>query len=422
MLKEKLLNISKSLFYLLVFLIPVNLGKHFELIESYVWGILTDYLIPTIYVQDILIILIVIFWILGGGLKKISKNNFKILERKELQISSLLIFSILLSTFTSARFIPSIYAWVRIFLYFLLFIYILVEIPVEDHFFRILNTLAISVIFLSVLGIAQYLNRGSVFNNYLVLGEQPYSEATFDVTRKMFLGKTVIPSYGLFRHPNIFAGFLTLTLVWLFTFIKKSKLYSISFILGIISLAFTFSYISWIVFIFGVFLHLYLSKNPKYIKNKKRNITVAVYLVCALISIIPIFKFLSKIDDPSILRRYNFSRASYRMIKDHFLFGVGFNNSTIFMDEYNYETRDIRFTQPVHNIFLLIFSETGIFSFILFLLFIYFSGNKLINSSYFHLFLISFLQILLIGSLDHYFITIHQTLLTFWLFMGLALQ
>ena len=58
------------------------------------------------------------------------------------------------------------------------------------------------------------------------------------------------------------------------------------------------------------------------------------------------------------------------MIKDNFLFGVGLNNFTVFVDKYNYDSSDIRFSQPVHNIFLLIFSESGVFAFLLILSFI----------------------------------------------------
>ncbi len=421
-LKEKFLQISRTLFLLLVFLIPVNLGKHFEIVSSYVWGILIDYLIPTIYIQDLIIAAILFFWLLGGGLLKIIKKKTSLIDRKEIQISTLFVFSLFLSVLSSTRFIPSLYAWLRIFLYFSLFIYILFEIPVEDYFFKILNILSLSVLLVSILGIAQYLNKGSVFNNYLVLGEQPYSASTFGVTRKSLFNKSVVPSYGLFRHPNIFGGYLSLILIWLFSFLKKNKGYVITFVFGVIALIFTFSISSWVVFTLGLFLHLFLSKDPKRIKFKKRISTLSVVLICILMLFIPLSSFLSKSNNPSVYRRFNFVRASYRIIKDFPIFGVGVNNSTILMDTYNFESKDIRFTQPVHNMFLLVFSEAGIFSFLLFLGFLYFSGKKLLNSSYFHLFLISFLQILLLGSFDHYFFTIHQTLLLFWVVFGLALQ
>ena len=421
-LKEKFLFLSNQLFLILIFLIPLNLGKHFEYIGSYVWGILIDYLIPTIYVQDIIAILILLFWILGGGLKKIIENTETLISKKEIQFSILFIFSLFLSVIASTRFIPSVYYWFRIFLYFSIFIYILIEIPVEDYFFKILNILALSVLLISILGIAQYFNKGSVFNNYLILGEQPYSASTFGITRKNLFGRAVVPAYGLFRHPNTFGGFLSLILIWLLSFIKKNKFYFLSFLFGLLALIFTFSTISWVVFILGIIFHLIFSKYPKNIKYRKRQAMYITVFICILMLILPLFKIFANSDDPSIHRRSNFLRASYRMINDYPLFGVGVNNSTIKIDTYNIESRDVRFTQPVHNMFVLIFSEAGVFSFLIFILFMHSSGKRLLNSSYFHLFLISFLQIILLGSFDHYFITMHQTLLLFWIVFGLALQ
>ena len=184
-LKTKLVKISRLLYFVLLFILPVNLGKHFEIVDSYVGGVLVDYLVPTVFVQDILVVLILLFWILSGGLKRLfcEKN---LLERRYIQYSTLFVSSLFLSTLNSARFIPSIYAWLRLFLYFLLFIYSLVEIPIETYFFKILNIFSLSLLLVSILGIAQFVQKGSVFDNYLVFGEQPYSSATYGVPKESF--------------------------------------------------------------------------------------------------------------------------------------------------------------------------------------------------------------------------------------------
>jgi hypothetical protein len=77
------------------------------------------------------------------------------------------------------------------FLYSLLFIYSLVEIPIETYFFKILNIFSLSLLLVSILGIAQFVQKGSVFDNYLVFGEQPYSSATYGVPKESFFGKGV---------------------------------------------------------------------------------------------------------------------------------------------------------------------------------------------------------------------------------------
>ena len=85
------------LFNLIVFLIPANLAKHFILPSSYVGGSLVDYLIPTVYLTDILIGLLLIF----KPLKTIPKT--------------LIIFLLLLlpSVIFSASPIPAVYKWLK---------------------------------------------------------------------------------------------------------------------------------------------------------------------------------------------------------------------------------------------------------------------------------------------------------------------
>ncbi|HPD73926.1 MAG TPA: O-antigen ligase family protein [bacterium] len=422
--KERLLGLSKKIFFILIFLIPINLGKHFEIFSSYVGGVLVDYLVPTIFVQDILILLVVLFWLFSGGFKKLFSTKIELFEKKEIQISFLFIFSLFISIFVSTRFVPSFYAWLRMFIYFLFFIYTLVEINVEDNYFKILDITSISVFLLSLLAIIQFLKQGSVFNNYLILGEQPYSAGIFGIAKEHILGRSVIPVYGLFRHPNAFGGYLAITLSWLFCFIKKRKFYLVSFLFGFISIIFTFSYISWFTLILGIVFHLIFSKNPTKIKKYKESAVIFVLIIFLFSLSLPTLKMLNINfeGNRSITRRIDFTSASYRTIKDNFLFGVGFNNFTVFVDKYNYDSPDLRFLQPVHNIFLLIFSESGIFGFLLFISLIGFSLKRLINSSYFHVFLISLLQIVLLGSFDHYLFTMHQTLLLFWIIFGLSLQ
>ena len=422
--KEKLLGLSKKIFFILIFLIPVNLGKHFEIFSSFVGGVLVDYLVPTIFVQDILILLIILLWLFSGGIKRLFTSKIELFEKKEVQISFLFIFSLFISTLVSVRFVPSFYAWVRMFLYFLFFIYTLLEINVEDNYFKILDITSISVFLLSLLGIIQFIKQGSVFNNYMILGEQPYSAGVFGIAKEHILGRSVTPAYGLFRHPNAFGGYLAITLSWLFCFIKKRKFYLVSFLLGLMAIIFTFSYVSWFTLIVGIVFHLIFSKNPKNIKKYKKRALLVVLTIFLFSLSLPVLRKLNLNfeGNKSVIRRVDFTLASYRMIKDNFLFGVGFNNFTVFVDKYNYDSPDLRFSQPVHNIFLLIFSESGIFGFLLLISLIGFSLKRLVNSSYFHVFLISLLQLVLLGSFDHYLLTMHQTLLLFWIIFGLSLQ
>ena len=420
--KNVFLNISKKLLLLLFLTIPFNLGKHFEISSSFIDGVLVDYLVPTIFFQDVVVLLVIFFWLIGSSFEGIVGRLSHLFKRKEVQMSLLFVFALFLATLSSVRFVPSICAWLRMFLYFILFLYILSEIPVEEYFFKILDIISGTVLLLSILGILQFLTDGSVFDNYLIFGEQPYSYSSPDIVRESFLGKSVVPSYGLFRHPNTFGGFLSIFLLWLFSFLQRKKSYLISFLFGTIALVFTLSYLSWLVFILGLVSHLFIQKRPKSILKKKYTLILITTLVCFLATLLPTMLSANKFESPSIHRRIGLAKSSISVFKENPLFGIGFNNISAVKDKYNFESSDVRFTQPVHNIFLLLLSEGGIASLSLFILFLFFVGKKLLNSSYFHLFLISFLQIILLGSFDHYLVTSHQTLLLFWLVIAFAIQ
>ena len=106
-----------------------------------------------------------------------------------------------------------------------------------------------------------------------------------------------------------------------------------------------------------------------------------------------------------------------QMLKDHPLLGVGLNNFTVRMSEYGEVSGWARFLQPVHNVYLLIAAETGILGLILFLCLL-FSVFRLLWRSKNYLFLISLSQISFLCFVDHYFWSLQQTALLFWLLVG----
>lgn len=416
--KEKLINITKILFQILIFLIPLNLGKHFITTDSYVWGTLVDYLIPTLYVQDILVGVLLLTWFFSGFLSRAKILN--LFSRREIQFSTLFVFSCLFSVISSQRVIPSIYFWFRMFLYFLLSIYIISEISLEKYFFRLLNLVSLSVLLLSLLGIGQFIKQGSVFNNYLFFGEQPYSFSTWGVAIENVFGNKVIPSYGTFRHPNIFGGFLSIFLLWILPYLRKSRKYLVSFLVGSLVLLFTFSVSAWVSFGAGIFIYLVLSINSTKVLVSKLKLTLLTAFFCVAMLVAPLLLSFQKSPNPSFFRRSDLLVSSYRVFAKSPLFGVGLNNFTILVDLHVPNSSDLRFTQPVHNVFALLLTETGVFSFSLFLILLYLAFRKLINPSFFNILFISFIQMLLLSSVDHYLFTINQTFLVFWLIFGLT--
>src|ERR1035437_8081006 len=70
-----LAKISKLFFYLLILFLPTQLGKHFWPNSSFVYGLRLDYLSPTLYFTDILILLIFVFSL--PQLLQLIKNSSK---------------------------------------------------------------------------------------------------------------------------------------------------------------------------------------------------------------------------------------------------------------------------------------------------------------------------------------------------------
>ncbi|MBU1499701.1 hypothetical protein KKE48_02435, partial [Patescibacteria group bacterium] len=253
-----------NLFYLILFLLPVNLAKHFPVPSSYVSGILVDYLIPTLYLTDILIILLLIFWLLE---KKTTTNC----NGRYFQALFLFLLCLLPSVIFANSFIHALYKYLKIieFSLFGLWIY--------HHRLTLSPTIVVksvtlAVLFQSLLAIGQWLRQSSLFG-YWFFGEQPYNPATPGIDKIIWLdGSLKIPPLATFPHPNVLAGFLVIGLVFILQGLSlkafKDRPYwkiflSLSLVLGLAALFLTFSLSAWLAFLLITVPFLLLSIYPK---------------------------------------------------------------------------------------------------------------------------------------------------------------
>jgi len=405
-------NTLRFLYFLIVLLIPLNLGKHFVSVSSYVNSKLVDYLVPAIWVQDILVICLLVLGFVSGEFKK-SKEVFRMLI--------LFLIIVLPGIIIAQNTLVSFISYLRLITYVSFAYFVAVNIVFDREYKKIVRLLAVTVLFMSLLGIAQWFKQGSVFDNYVFFGEQPYSPATFNIAHTSLLGRSKIPVYGTFRHPNTFAGFLSISLFWIYTYLfyfgKKERLLVLSLVLGFVCLLLTFSFVGIFSFLFGV-VCMYLIK--KYNKKAVLLLLWAGFMVTLtgfalpVVTKVPLFEKVSL--NPSISRRVDLIKQSYKLVEGNTLFGVGYFNFTNQKDQYF-------FNQPVHNMFLLTLSELGIFAFIYFVLILLYTFFGLLKKEYgaVVVLFITFLQIVILGSFDHYIYTQHQMQLLFWLTVGLAL-
>lgn len=435
-------KIKKFLFCLVIFSIPLNLGKHFIFEFSYINGRLLDYVIPTIYIQDILVLLLIL-----TSLPDIAKSIKSSLQYWEFAILALFFCSLALSVLSASFVLPALYFFLRLVLYGLFGFYVFSQVNLFSEFSNILRVFVFLALFQSILGICQWIAKGSVFDNYLFFGEQPYSISTPGIARTSLGGVSHVLPYGTFRHPNILAGFLVFCLLLILGSKSREKFYYLVAFLSFLCLILTFSLTGLISLFLGLMI-LFLPK--KRVKTLCFVILFAGIVGTAILMLtsysliqsknMPLLNnsFSSLTNDlfwrnfgtnPSISRRGNLLLLGLHIFKLSPLFGVGLNNSLYFMDRFFVQLSLPKFVQPVHNVYLLLLAESGIVSVSLLLLFFVFLFKKIFlllekeESGKYPRLLVALLTTFLFSAFfDHYLLTSQQILLLFCLTVGLVLQ
>lgn len=385
---EKYVNkISSILILLIIITLPINQQFHFRPFPT-VDGFIIDYLILKVSLPEILLLafLLLNFWRILSSMKNFITSilNAVIL----VSFLSLTIYSIFISKYQSLSIYDNL-IWFSVILcgYF---IFKNPDLIKPDPFVK---SLKFWIVLLFVLGVAQFVNQGSIFNNYRLTGEFPYSESNLFIKQRGNILTDFLPPMGIFSHANIFGAYILFLLVVLYLMKKDSLKYHFC-ALGIIiltgSIPVIISYI--LFFLFAKFQKL---------------LSLKLIFLTLVLSFLPLFlESRNFTDNYSVFRRVYLLDISQNYFLSNplsFIFGSGYFNyfSIIRGDLWDYEI--IRFFQPPHNIFILILWNYGLL-FLLLLVFLIFRNQNLLNKKSLHiLFLIVFL-----GTFDHYLITNHQ--------------
>ncbi|MCX6705356.1 MAG: O-antigen ligase family protein, partial [Candidatus Woesebacteria bacterium] len=179
----------------------------------------------------------------------------------------------------------------------------------------------------------------------------------------------------------------------------------------------TFSLSAFIGITFSIILFLLIRnkllkpKNIIYIPTAFLLISLALPLVSKVL-----LKY--RLDFPqNISQRIELSFGAGSLISQKFLVGTGLNTFIINEPRIKYLGSYLWTLQPVHNVFLLVFSETGIFGLLLtyYLLIRSFQKAILLNNKTFYL---ALAFILVTGLVDHYWFTLQQNLFLFAFVLG----
>lgn len=430
----------KTFFYLLVLLLPTQLGRHFWPNFSFIQGIRVDYLSPTIYVTDVLIILFLIVWIISNlnpdliGVKsqipKIWFNKLTILSRVEGRLKTLnlkqywpllvLITSIIIGINHSTNPQAGIYAFVKLIEFILLGFWVAKNVKLKKEIKTIIILLSIGIIFESALAILQFANQSSLGGIFWLFGERTFNVNTPGIADFVNNGQLILRPYGTFSHPNVLAGFLVVAMTLAISNLTlrqaqgdaeqsrsiKNQISKIALGIGTVALIITMSrvaIVSWLVIL---------------TMNLVKRFPQMIFIIfVATVFLWPRFGNLSAADE-SFARRGELNSATIEMGKGSPIFGVGLNNFLVNLPNYQKTKSFFLYLQPAHNIYLLVLAETGIIGLSIFIWFILSTIKKLLT---YNLSLVtSLIVILVLGIFDHYWLTLQQGQLLFTLILGLS--
>ncbi len=179
---------------------------------------------------------------------------------------------------------------------------------------------------------------------------------------------------GTFGSPNLAATFLTASLaITLAGYFSDGRLVHrglafVAFLLGMVALVMTQSRGGWIASAVALPLLLVLAMRRRI--GAKAGLPVVVILVVLAIgfSAVVVERFASE-DTGSAVSRIYHSRLALNIIRDHIFTGVGANNQRYFLEDTNYRPPELAEGRPaaIHNTYLAIWVELGLFGFLAFL-------------------------------------------------------
>lgn len=407
-------KLHQKLFWLLILLLPIQLGKHFWPESSYVLGLRVDYLSPTLYLTDLLVLGILVsrFW---------EKRRTKFNPVKNLKscwwVVGFFLF-LLVSSFLAQNPSVALLKLARLLLLSLLGFYVAKTKPSLKE---IRLPLSLGIIYSDLLAIGQFFNQASFNGLFYWLGERSFSLSTPGIAKTSLLGQLFLRPYATFPHPNVLGGFLLVSLILIneskLKLTKEKIIGYLALALGVIGLFLSFSRSVWLTAMASAFW-----LNLAYLKKRKASKKI---FSLSLIAWVLILFFLTALVfnlpfNEAFAQRLKLAEISIEMIRDYPLSGVGLNNFIIHLPNYWGNPGLTYWLQPVHNLFLLVLTETGLIGFAFFVWLLILTFQRLFKKRIPLPLLVALIAVLTLGLFDHYWLTLQQGQLLFTLVLGLS--
>ncbi|OGC60043.1 hypothetical protein A2890_02570 [candidate division WWE3 bacterium RIFCSPLOWO2_01_FULL_53_14] len=387
---RKVPTILILLFSFILILFPSNLAKHFIFSQSYVLGLLIDYLSPALYLTEILVVLLLLL-----SLPQLLRRKFSPSPKKLLILGGIFLAALLPSVWQGSFDLIGIWRWLELALWLGFGFWVAVFVG-EKGQKNVFSLLGIAVFWVSLLALGQFLTQHSIFG-YWFLGEPELSPSLGGMALGSWGGKEVLRAYGTFPHPNVLGGILSVILVWL----AGQKRWA-TFGAGAGAVLFSLSKTAWVSLLGGLGVFFLLSFKSLF--PSVAAVTLGDWQLR---------------DDYSVTRRIELLESAGEMVKSSPWVGVGLGQFTRTLPDFGIPTGLSLFVQPAHNIFALVAAESGVLALMAFLALLFFAFRQTIRHRQWWL-TISLIQLFFLGMFDHYLYTLPQGLFLFSLVLGLS--
>jgi len=408
--------LNRSILFLFIFLLPTQLGRHFFFPFSYLSGVRTDYLAPTVFLSDLFaVLLIFINW----------KNILKLFKQSHISpIFPILLFVlILINIAQSSIWKITLYRWIKIGEWLGVFI-IFRQLFINKYHLLLLKGFLIGAVFQTILTLLQFVNTHSLQGVFYWFGERAINLSMTDIAKASFQGNEFLRPYGTFSHPNSMAGFYLLLYFWTITVkLPKNKGYlprnrSSLGLRGLQPLLQMFCAILILLSFSKITIMTWIILNSLYLLHKNNFACKICTLAKIITPLIIGFVFINIQSDPlSLQKRIVLIGDAVSIFLKHPLFGVGLGNYLAAQNQITSQFKEY-FLQPVHNIFLLWLSETGIAITLLATWQVTKAAKVFWHKSYIWILLVIFIT----GMFDHYWLTLQQNWLLTAVIFGLIIN
>lgn len=276
----------------------------------------------------------------------------------------------------------------------------------------------------SVFAIWQYLAQGPIGLSFL--GEVNITPETYGVAKIQLIDEILIRPYGTFPHANILAGFLVVSIFLTYFRIKQKEFIAYPLLLlQMGALVLTFSRGAFMALFIGFLIYISIRESKISFKYILFGLIVLAFFVVVFDLEQTILERVLFADTASLNERIMYFNISKRMMM-HAPFGIGLGNFTFWMSDFTSVKLAPWLYQPVHNTYMLMANEIGVFGMGIFGILLGTFVTKLFivmkkvteKMKDLGVILISILvAIFVLGLFDHYLFSLyHGQVLTFLLF------